>query len=238
MANKKADKNHPYGHERLECVAALILAIMLFAIGIGIGWGGMKTIVAGHYEALAIPSTIALIAAIISVIIKEAMYWYTRAAAKKINSSALMADAWHHRSDAFSSIGSFLGILGARIGFPVLDAVACLIICLFIVKVSYNIFLDAINKMVDHACDDETTQRASQLILELNGVSSVDLIRTRLFGDKVYIDVEISVDGNTMLMDAHKIAHCVSRTIETNFINVKNCMVHVNPEKSTVAMDP
>jgi len=232
LANKKADKNHPYGHERFECVAALILAVMLFAIGIGIGFGGMKTILAGHYESLAIPNTLALVAAIVSIATKEWMYWYTRAAAKKISSSALMADAWHHRSDSLSSIGSFFGILGARVGFPILDSVACLIICLFILKVSYDIFLDAINKMIDHACDDETIEEVSQMIIALDGVNSVDVIQTRLFGDKVYIDVEISVDGDTTLIDGHNIAHSVEDTIKAKYKNVKRCMVHVNPVKN------
>lgn len=237
LANKKADKDHPYGHERLECVAALILAVMLFAIGIGIGFGGMKTILAGHYETIAIPGTLALAAAVLSIVTKEAMYWYTRAAAKKITSSALMADAWHHRSDALSSIGSFLGILGARIGFPILDSVACLIICVFIIKVSYDIFLDAINKMIDRACDNETTERISEMVLGIEGVDTVDLIQTRLFGDKVYIDVEISVDEDATIMAGHNIAHCVEDTIKTNFPNVKRCMVHVNPKKHTISVD-
>lgn len=146
LANKKADREHPYGHERFECVAAIILAAILCATGIGIGYKGVQNIVAGNYGDLAVPGIIALAAAILSIAAKEGMYWYTRAAAKKIDSSALMADAWHHRSDAFSSIGSFIGILGARVGYPVLDSVACLVICFFIVKAAYDIFMDAIGK--------------------------------------------------------------------------------------------
>lgn len=236
LANKKADKKHPYGHERFECVAALLLSVMLFAVGGGIGFRGMKTILAGHYEALAIPSALALMAAMVSIAVKEGMYWYTRAAAKKLRSSALMADAWHHRSDALSSIGSFLGILGARVGFPVLDSVACLLICLFIIKVSYDVFLDAINKMIDHACDDETIETASNLILAIDGVHSIDSIQTRLFGDKFHIDIEISVDEDTTLIEGHKIAHCVEDAIKENFQNVKRCMVHVNPETKTATL--
>lgn len=230
MANKKADKEHPYGHERFECVAAIILAVMLCATGAGIGYGGIRTIVRGHYEALAIPSLLALIASVISILLKEGMYWYTRAAAKKINSTALMADAWHHRSDALSSIGSFAGILGSRLGFPVLDSVACLVICVFIVKAAYDVFMEAIGKMTDHACDDETVTAIQTVILDLDHVCGIDLLKTRLFGDRIYVDVEISMDAAATLQDSHQVAHTVHDAIERAFPHVKHCMVHVNPD--------
>lgn len=229
LSGKKADKEHPYGHERFECVAALILAIILCATGIGIGYGGVKSILAGQYATMPIPGLLALVAAIVSIVTKEAMYWYTRSAAKKVNSGALMADAWHHRSDALSSIGSFIGILGARMGFPVLDAVACLVICLFIVKAAWDIFMDSIGKMTDKACDDDTVAKIRSVILEQENVQGIDLIRTRLFGDKIYVDVEISVDGKLPLGEGHDIAHAVHDAIENHFEYVKHCMVHVNP---------
>lgn len=230
LANQKADKEHPYGHERFECVAAIILAVILCATGLGIGYSGVMTIISGNYEDLALPGLIALAAAVVSIAVKEGMYWYTRAAAKKIGSGALMADAWHHRSDALSSIGSFIGILGARIGFPVLDSVACLVICVFIVKAAFDIFMDAINKMTDRACDDRTVEKIRSLIMAQEGVACIDLLQTRLFGDKIYIDVEISVDGSVSLYDSHKIAEEVHDVIESNIPMVKHCMVHLNPK--------
>lgn len=229
LANQKADKEHPYGHERFESVAAIILSVILCATGLGIGYGGVQTILAGDYGAIAIPGTLALIAAIVSIVVKEAMYWYTRAAAKKTGSGALMADAWHHRSDALSSIGSFVGILGARLGFPVLDSVACLVICLFIVKAAVNIFRDAISKMTDRACDDETQEQLRRTILAQENVLGIDQLKTRLFGDKIYVDVEIYADGDAPLHVGHDIAHHVHDAIETEFPGVKHCMVHVNP---------
>jgi cation diffusion facilitator family transporter len=195
LANKKSDKEHPYGHERFECVAAIVLAAVLFATGAGIGWSGIKKAIAGNYGDLAIPGILALVAAIVSIIVKEAMYWYTRGAAKRINSSALMADAWHHRSDAFSSVGSFAGIFGARLGFPILDPLACIIICLFILKAAIDIFRDAVGKMTDRACDDETIAKMRDLILSQKSVEGIDGLKTRLFGDKIYMDVEIRVDA-------------------------------------------
>lgn len=230
IANRQADKEHPYGHERLESVAALLLAIFLGVTGLGIGRSGLSTIMAKNYDTIAIPGRFALIAAIVSIVTKESMYWYKRSAAKKTNSGALMADAWHHRSDALSSVGSFLGIFGARIGFPVLDSVASLVICLFILKVSVDIFRDAISKMVDRACDDQTITKISELILAQDHVEGIDALRTRLFGDKIYIDVEISVHAGTSLLHSHEIAHVVHDILEEQIPNVKHCMVHVNPK--------
>ena len=119
ISKKAPDQDHPYGHDRLECVASMILGMILLATGFGIGLNGVKQIAAGHYEQLAVPSAIALAAAVVSIVSKEVMFWYTRYYAKKLNSSAFMADAWHHRSDALSSVGSLIGIGGAMLGLSV-----------------------------------------------------------------------------------------------------------------------
>ncbi len=229
LANKESDKEHPYGHERFECVAAVALAAVLFATGTGIGWSAVQKIAAGSYGGLAMPGSLALVAALVSIVVKEAMYWYTYFPAKKLDSGALMADAWHHRSDALSSVGSFAGILGARMGFPVLDPLAGIIICLFILKAAANIFRDAAGKMTDRACDDETVAQMRRIILSQEAVEGVDRIRTRVFGDKIYVDVEISADGSATLEDAHETAQRVHDAIEEHFPKVKHCMVHVNP---------
>lgn len=144
ISNKKADSDHPYGHERIECVSAIILSGMLFIIGALIGINGIKNVT--NSSNLVMPGVLALIASIISIISKEAMYQYTIRVSKKINSAALKADAWHHRSDALSSIGSFIGILGSRLGFKIFDPLASVIISLCIIKVSIDIFKDAIDK--------------------------------------------------------------------------------------------
>jgi len=231
MARQDSDKEHPYGHERFECVAAIVLSGLLFITGIGIGLNGVQKILSDTPGSLEIPHTMALAAAILSILIKEGMYWYTRAAAKKIGSSALMADAWHHRSDALSSIGSFAGILGARLGYPILDPIACVVICIFIVKASIDIFREATCKMTDRACDDTILEEIEEVILKQPGVLEIDLLQTRLFGDKFYVDVEISADGHVSLTEAHFIAHQVHDAIEQDFPLVKHCMVHVNPRQ-------
>lgn len=230
LSSKSADKEHPYGHERLECVAAIVLSIVLLITGLGIGSDALKAIMQKDYSNLQIPGILALIAAIVSIVAKEGMYWYTRHYAKKIDSSALMADAWHHRSDAFSSIGALIGIAGARMGFPIMDSVASLIIFVFIVKAAYDIFKDAMDKMVDHSCDEDTENEIRECVRENPDVAGIDLLQTRIFGNKIYVDMEIALDGSMSLAQAHKIAEAVHDSIERNFPKVKHIMVHVNPE--------
>lgn len=229
MSAKDSDEHHQYGHERIECVAALLLAGILCATGIVIGYEGVQKIIHADELNLAMPGILALIAAIISIVVKEGMYWYTRAAANKVHSGALMADAWHHRSDAMSSVGSMVGIIGARLGYPICDPLASVIICVFIVKAAYDIFKDAINKMLDTACDNETVEHMRGVILSQEGVMGIDQIQTRLFGTRIYVDVEIEAKGDIALCEAHTIAERVHEAIENNFEEVKHCMVHVNP---------
>lgn len=229
ISGKESDENHPYGHERLECVAAILLAVILAGTGIGIGYGGVMVIWRGDTSAIAIPTLLPLAAAIFSIVIKEAMYWYTILAAKKIRSGALKADAWHHRSDALSSIGSFVGILGAKLGFPVLDPIASIVICAFILKAAFDIFRDAVGKLTDEACDSQLTGQMRQAIMAMEGVYAIDDMKTRMFGNKVYVDIEIGCDGSITLFEAHEIAENVHDCIENQFPDVKHCMVHVNP---------
>ena len=231
LASKKPDKEHPYGHERMECVAAIVLAMVLFITGLGIGLEAVKNIIHGNYGDLQVPGILALIAAIVSIISKEAMYWYTRYYAKKIDSSALMADAWHHRSDAFSSIGALIGIGASRLGYPVMDSIASLVIFVFIVKAAFDIFKDAIDKMVDHACDEGTEKQIYDCVMKNENVMGIDLLQTRVFGNKIYVDVEIQADASYTLQKAHDIAEAVHDDIEKNFPKVKHIMVHVNPAK-------
>lgn len=233
MSNKPSDQKHPYGHERFECVASILLSAALFEVGAGIGYEAFRKIIQGMAGQLHSPGLPALIAAIISIAVKEWMYWYTRDAALKIRSGALMADAWHHRSDALSSIGSFIGIFGARIGFPVLDPIASAVICLLIIKAAGRIFKDSIDKMVDRACDEAICKKISETALNQDGVDDVDEIKTRLFGARIYVDIEISADDQLSLEQAHNIAENVHTAVERNFEAVKHCMVHVNPKQRT-----
>lgn len=226
QSKKDADDEHPYGHERVECVASLILGLILLATGIGIGFNGIMTIAGGDYAA---PGRIALLAAAVSIITKEAMFWYTMHYAKLLNSDAFKADAWHHRSDALSSVGSLVGIGGAILGFPVMDPIASVVICIFILKVAFDIIKDAFDKMLDTACSEEFEEELREFIDSYEGVEAVDLLQTRLFGSRVYVDIEIAVDGEMKLRQAHDIAENVHDGIEEKYKDVKHVMVHVNP---------
>ncbi len=226
VSAKKADKNHPFGHERFECVAAILLAVVLFATGVGVGYSGVKNIVTGDYKNFAVPKVIALVAAAVSIVVKEGMFWYTYLAAKKVNSSALKADAWHHRSDALSSVGSLVGVIG---GVKILDSIACIVICLFILKAAVQIFWDAVKKMTDEACDDKTENEIREFISSCDGVKRVDLLMTRKFGNRIYVITEIACESDLPLIEAHRIAESVHSGIEEKFPLIKHITVHVNP---------
>lgn len=228
ISARDSDNAHPYGHERFECVAAIVLSVILFVVGLFIGESAISNI-GGDASYLTAPGTLALAAAVISIVSKEAMFRYTKYYAKKLDSSALMADAWHHRSDAFSSIGALIGIAGAKIGFPILDPIASLIICVFIIKAAYDIFKDAINKMIDRSCSEDVENRIKDCAAEQDGVLKIDNIKTRMFSNRIYVDIEICADGKLTLEESHGIAENVHTAIEKNFENVKHIMVHVNP---------
>ena len=230
LSSRDSDREHPYGHERMECVAAIILSIVLFITGLGIGIQALQAILNGNYETLQMPGILALIAAIVSIITKEAMYWYTRHYAKQIDSAALMADAWHHRSDAFSSIGALIGIAGSRMGFPIMDSIASLVIFIFIAKAAFDIFKDAMDKMVDHSCDENTEKAIYDCVISHEDVLGIDLLQSRIFGNKIYVDLEIELDASYTLEKAHRIAEDIHEDIEKNFPKVIHVMIHVNPK--------
>ena len=227
LSVRAPDKEHPYGHERFECVAAIVLAVVLAVTGLLIGYKAFGSIEGRGTQPM--PGVLALVAAAVSIVVKEAMYWYTRFVGKRLNSASLMASAWDHRSDALSSVGALVGIAGARMGHPVMEPIASLVICLFILKAAYDIFRDAMGKMVDRAADAETEKSLTDCVLSEKEVRGVDRLRTREFGSRIYVDLEIRLDGSMTLYDAHAIAERVHDRIEREFPSVKHIMVHVNP---------
>ncbi len=231
LARQKEDAEHPYGHERFECVASLILGLILAGTGIGIGWTGVRQLLFER-DAIEVPTLLPLIAAVVSILVKEGMFWYTMHYAKRLDSAAFKADAWHHRSDAMSSVGSFIGIGMAKLGFPVMDPIASLIICLFILKVAYDILRDALTKMLDTSCDKTFEHRLASFILAQPGVKKIDLLHTRQFGNKIYVDLEIAVERDISLLEAHTIAENVHGSVEKEYPNVKHVMIHVNPAEA------
>lgn len=226
MSQKPGDVDHPYGHEKYEPVFAKMLAVILGTTGIMIGYKSIQIIRLGQYN---IPGKITIFAALLSIITKEWMYRYTIKGAKKIDSSALLADAWHHRSDAFSSIGTLIGVVGARIGYPILDPIASIVICIIILKVAVEIYIGAVNQLMDCAADKDTINKIIKDIEGISGVLKIDDLKTRVHASRLYVDVEISVSKELSLLDAHDIAEKVHFKIEESNSKVKHCMVHVNP---------
>lgn len=226
LSSKPDDSDHPYGHERIESEFAKILAVLLFITAIGIGYNGISLIISKNYSH---PGVSAVWAALISIVIKEAMYHYTVRVANRINSPALKADAWHHRSDALSSIGTLIGIAGARLGFEFLDPVAAIVVSIMIIKVAFDIYVSAFNQMVDKSAGDEVIEKIREVLASTDGIISVDDIKTRMHGAKIYVDIEISVDPNLTVKEGHEIAENVHLGIERNIPETKHCMVHINP---------
>ena len=230
ISEKKEDEDHPYGHERFESVAAIILSVMLVVVGGGIGLRAVQSIINGSYLNMEVPGMLALIASGVSIVSKTAMFFYTRKNAKKIQSPALKADAWHHLSDALSSVGALIGIGGAMLGVAVMEPIASAIICIMILKAAADIFIDAMNQMLDKSAGEEIEQEIRDCAEKQEGVLGVDLLHTRMFGNKIYVDIEICLDRNLTLEKAHAIAETVHAALEKNFPRIKHVMVHVNPD--------
>ncbi len=226
IAGKPKDENHPYGHEKIEPIVAKLMAIILLLTALGIGYDGVQTMVTGDYE---VPAKLTIYAAVLSIIVKEGMYRYVRRGAKQIDSSALLADAWHHRSDVFSSAGTLAAIIGARLGYKFFDPLAALVICGLIIKVAVDIYIQSIHQLVDRAGSEETRAEIKQEILEVTAVQAINELKTRQHGSKLYVDVEIAVNQELSVLEGHEIAEQVHDKIEREISKVKHCMVHVEP---------
>ena len=229
LSKRAADASHPYGHERFESIASLALGLILAVTGAGIGLASIQSISTGAFLTAPSPTLLALSAAAVSIALKEARFWWTRQRARVLDSDAFMADAWHHRSDALSSIGALVGIGGAMLGWGVCDPLASAVICLIIFKVAYEVLRDAVNKVTDTPCAPTFELEVRDCILAQPGVVRIDNLRTRKFGSKVYVDAEIAVDGQLRLVDAHAIAEAAHDAVERTFPTVKHIMIHENP---------
>ena len=216
ISRKGMDHEHPYGHERIECIASQILSIILIVTAIGIMYSAITSVVNGTYVDNT-PTVLPLIAAIVSIAVKEGMFWYTMHYARVIDSDAFRADAWHHRSDALSSVGALVGIALAMMGYPIADPIASMVISIFIIKVAWDILNDSYKKMLDTSCDDNTENSLRVIICSVDGVKSIDSIHTRLFGNRIYVDVEIAVDSKITVEEGHRIAEEVHDRIESEF---------------------
>lgn len=235
ISSKPADKSHNYGHGKFETLATAIIGVALFAVGIGILVGGVEDIVAVYNgEVLPAPGLIALIIPAVSIISKEWLYRYTVSVGKSLESQAVIANAWHHRSDAFSSIGVLLGVGGAYFGgekWRVLDPIAAVIVSVFIIKVAVDILKNSMEELLEHSLPDSTEDEILQIILSVDGVKEPHHLRTRRIGNNCAIEVHIRINGQVTLLKAHEITTDVELLLKRRFGEKTHIIIHTEPLK-------
>ncbi|HSQ89849.1 cation diffusion facilitator family transporter [Romboutsia sp.] len=227
VSSRPNDKEHNYGHEKAETLVSFLLSILLILVSLTIGVEAIKSLF--NLQEVQIPTLLPLVVAIISIIIKEYQYRITIKVAKKINSPSLKADAWHHRSDALSSVAAFVGIGGSILGFKALDPLASVVVAFFVSKVGIDILKNSVNELMDLSIDDEQEERIKQIAKETKGVLNLGEIRTRKHGAMAYVDLTICVDGNITVRQGHDIAHKLEKHIINDIELVKGITVHVEP---------
>lgn len=235
ISGKPEDSDHSYGHGKYETLATAVIGIILFFVGVGILISGIKAIVGAlQGEPLQAPSLLALIAAVISIVVKEALYHYTVKRGKALDSSSVVANAWHHRSDALSSIGTAIGIGGAVFlgeQWRILDPIAAVVVSIFIVKVAVELIKPCIDELVERSLPEEVEQRIHALILQSPQVSSPHHLRTRRIGSCIAIEVHIRMDGQISLSEAHQVASDIERRLKAEFGEKTHIGIHMEPTK-------
>ena len=235
ISGKPEDSDHSYGHGKYETLATAVIGIILFFVGVGILISGIKAIVGAlQGEPLQAPSLLALIAAVISIVVKEALYHYTAKRGKALDSSSVVANAWHHRSDALSSIGTAIGIGGAVFlgeQWRILDPIAAVVVSIFIVKVAVELIKPCIDELVERSLPEEVEQRIHALILQSPQVSSPHHLRTRRIGSCIAIEVHIRMDGQISLSEAHQVASDIERRLKAEFGEKTHIGIHMEPTK-------
>lgn len=227
ISSKPGDKEHNYGHEKAETLVSFLLSIILVGVALSIGYEASKSLF--NIEGIAIPTLLPLVVSIISILIKEYQYRITIRIAKKVNSPALKADAWHHRSDALSSIAAFVGIGGAMLGFKILEPLASIVVALFVCKVGYDILKNAVNELMDVSIDETYENEIKKIAQLTEGVMNLGSLRTRKHGASAYVDLVICVDGKLTVTSGHDIATNLEKKIQNDINIVKGITVHVEP---------
>ncbi|WP_300727259.1 cation diffusion facilitator family transporter [uncultured Bacteroides sp.] len=235
VSGKPADKNHDYGHGKYETLATLLIGAALLAVGIGIFWNGAEQIIAfAQGEKLNSPGWIALGAALVSILAKEFLFHYTRRVGKLFESPAVIANAWHHRSDALSSIGTAVGIGGAILlgeNWRVLDPIAAVVVSLFIIRVSFKQLKPCIDELLEQSLPEEVERQITEIVLSEEGVSEPHHLRTRRIGSHYAIDMHIRMNGEMKLHDAHVKATSIEHKLRDVYGKGTYINLHVEPEK-------
>lgn len=235
ISAKPKDDSHDYGHGKYETLATSVIGIILLCVGIGIFWDGINKIISvvnGH--TLEAPGMIALVAALVSIIVKEILYRITKIVGVRVNSQAVIANAWHHRSDAFSSLGTLIGIGGAILLGPkwsVLDPIAAVIVSIFIVKVAFQLLLPAINDLLEKSLPKETEDEILAIVDEVEGIKYPHNLLTRRIGNNYAIEMHVRVDGNATVDEAHAMTLEIEKRLRSHFGPGTHVAVHVEPLK-------
>ena len=227
-SNVEADEDHPYGHARYETFATITLAVLLTAVGIGIGVDAINRLL--DYQNIATPTLITLVIAGLSILSKEVLYQYTMIVARRVKSKLLEANAWHHRSDAISSIVVFVGIAGAIWGYPLLDSVAAIIVAFMVCKIGWDLGHQSFQELVDTGLEPETLQEMETTILSVDGVKQMHMLRTRRMGHSALADVHILVSPKISVSEGHQISEAVEIALIGQFDEVNDVTVHIDPE--------
>ena len=235
ISGKPEDDDHRYGHGKYETLATAIIGIVLFAVGIGLLVdGAIKVAAVLNGATLPAPSMIALIAAAVSIVSKEILYRYTVRVGKNLNSQAVVANAWHHRSDAFSSIGTLVGVGGAIFlgeRWRILDPLAAIVVSVFIIKVAMELIKPCIDELLERSLPVETEKKILDIITSFPEVSSPHHLRTRRIGNHIAVEVHIRMDGQTSLEDAHTVATNVEKRLKEEFGPDTHVGIHMEPVK-------
>ncbi len=226
--HKDADAEHPYGHERIETAVSMILGIMLLAVGVGIAIRAVIKLYSG--ETFVVPSVLTLVTAILTIVVKEWLYRYTMSTADKYNSNMLRGNAWHHRSDALSSLVVAAGIGGTLLGVMYLDSVAAIIVGLMITKVGVELAWVSLRELVDTGLHTEQIGRIKKAITDVPDVKALHVLRTRCMGGKALVDVHIQVDSRISVSEGHHISETVRQHVIDEIDEVADVMVHIDPE--------
>lgn len=233
IVNKPVDQSHDYGHGKFETLAAAAIALALLLVGGGLLWnGGKKIWLAVTGIRLAAPGTIAFVAAAVSVASKEWLYRYTAGVGREISSQTVIANAWHHRSDAFSSIGTMLGIGGAMFlgeRWHLLDPLAAVVVSFFIIKVGINILSGSIRELSEESLDDAVEDEILRLSLNITGIAGPHNLKTRRIGNHIAVDLHITVDGNLSVIEAHNLASQLEASLRDRFGQQTFVSIHVEP---------
>ena len=235
ISGKPQDKGHDYGHGKFETLATVIIGVALFVVGVGILVNVTKSIVGViRGEVLEAPGVLALVAAAVSVVFKELLYQYTVLEGKRHNSKVVIANAWHHRSDAFSSVGTLVGISGAMFlgeKWRVLDPIAAFIVSIFIIKVSIELTKSSIDDLMEKSLPEEVEQRIEEIILSYPEVNSPHHLRTRQIGNNVAIEVHIRMNGELTLREAHDVTRLIEQSLRQEFGEDTHIGIHMEPNK-------